>query len=816
MKNPSDTLNVTVILQASLNDLQLYTYSGSVTTAGPQTFTRTAPSSVKHGNISSPSGGLQHNGFHVWIEGSGTGSVELEASTGATEGLPGWNLHNPREIVGGREHVPAITLVGYPASIPHLYFGEVISSPINGTAYAAGERIEFLYLFPAYVAFPAEPVVQFWLGNGAQHRREATLVTPLETEIEEGHHLMSGFVAAYTVQPGDTDTDGVYIGAQPLGDNASAEVKSADVDGDDSQVYSDVPVDLSWPARQLGTNQAVDGSGAYECHEVHCSKMVVGNVDRNSPGAYERGYGLRFIPPALDSTVYGSSSSSTFSYVGDVWTLWQVRYSYRPSGSWLSAVVAFFADGTPLPQAAVDRLVLSLDGILYPLSDTDFDAENTAFWYRDPAITWAENDEVEIRLIETATASFGEATYAEAEGNSVDVTVNLDEAFEVTTVTLPITVTDNGSATEADYSGIPENLVFAPGEASKTFTVTVFDDTEDDDDESITLSFGEENHIRPGVDDQTATIILTDDDDPFVTVKFGQDSQGVGEGETVNVTIRLSADPERTVTISITSTGQSGAGSGDYSVPASVTFNEGDTEKTIAFMATEDEEDDDDESVKLSFGSSLPARVSEGTRTETTLNIGDDDDPTVTVTFGQTAYTVGEGATQQVSVTVSADPERTIIIPITTTLQGTASAADYSGVLPSVTFTDGTSQTFTFEATQDLIDDDGESVKLGFGTMPDPRVSAPANERAHPQHQRRRHGGYCVQSPGPDDGGERQRELHRRTGHRAHGRRDGDHQRALGHGPDPSRNQAERRRADIHGSQLEHAPDGDGGGGPRR
>ena len=207
---------------------------------------------------------------------------------------------------------------------------------------------------------------------------------------------------------------------------------------------------------------------------------------------------------------------------------------------------------------------------------------------------------------------------------------------------------------------------------------------------------------------------------------FGQDSQGVGEGETVNVTIRLSADPERTVTISITSTGQSGAGSGDYSVPASVTFNDGDTEKTIAFMATEDEEDDDDESVKLSFGSSLPARVSEGTRTETTLNIGDDDDPTVTVTFGQTAYTVDEGATQQVTVTVSADPERTIIIPITTTLQGTASAADYSGVLPSVTFTDGTSQTFTFEATQDLIDDDGESVKLGFGTMPDPRVSAPA------------------------------------------------------------------------------------------
>ena len=52
---------------------------------------------------------------------------------------------------------------------------------------------------------------------------------------------MSGFVAAYTVQPGDTDTDGVYIGAQPIGDNASAEVESAYVGLDDPQIYSMFP-----------------------------------------------------------------------------------------------------------------------------------------------------------------------------------------------------------------------------------------------------------------------------------------------------------------------------------------------------------------------------------------------------------------------------------------------------------------------------------------------------------------------------------------------------------------------------------------------
>ena len=53
------------------------------------------------------------------------------------------------------------------------------------------------------------------------------------------------------------------------------------------------------------------------------------------------------------------------------------------------------------------------------------------------------------------------------------MTVTLDEAFVETTQTLPVTVTANGGATEADYSGIPENLTFAPGDTSKTFTVMV-------------------------------------------------------------------------------------------------------------------------------------------------------------------------------------------------------------------------------------------------------------------------------------------------------------------------------------------------------
>ena len=45
---------------------------------------------------------------------------------------------------------------------------------------------------------------------------------------------------------------------------------------------------------------------------------------------------------------------------------------------------------------------------------------------------------VEIRLIETATATFNEAAYEKAEGDSFEVTVTLGEAFVETEVTLPV------------------------------------------------------------------------------------------------------------------------------------------------------------------------------------------------------------------------------------------------------------------------------------------------------------------------------------------------------------------------------------------
>ena len=98
--------------------------------------------------------------------------------------------------------------------------------------------------------------------------------------------------------------------------------------------------------------------------------------------------------------------------------------------------------------------------------------------------------------------------------------------------------------------------------------------------------------------------------------------------------------------------------------------------------------------------------------------------PDVTVQFTQGSYTVAEGEMQTVTVQLSAAPERSLVIPIMATGEDGATSADYT-VLASATFTAGqTSQTIDLTATQDTVDDDDESVKLSFGTMPDAWVSA--------------------------------------------------------------------------------------------
>ena len=158
------------------------------------------------------------------------------------------------------------------------------------------------------------------------------------------------------------------------------------------------------------------------------------------------------------------------------------------------------------------------------------------------------------------------------------VTVTLSAAPE-REVIIPIRRTNQG-ASDSDYSGVPTSLTFGATETEQTFTFTAADDAEDDDDESVEISFDSPlpDRISAGTTHETV-VSINDDDHPVLTVNFGAGAYSVEESDDtstpsekeneVTVTVTLSAAPEREVIIPIRRTNQ-GASDSDYSgVPTS-------------------------------------------------------------------------------------------------------------------------------------------------------------------------------------------------------------------------------------------------------
>ena len=282
----------------------------------------------------------------------------------------------------------------------------------------------------------------------------------------------------------------------------------------------------------------------------------------------------------------------------------------------------------------------------------------------ETVVTIVDNDDPQVEV------NFRRAIHDVAEGADRTVTVKLTADPE-RTVVVPLTATDQDGASSADYS-VPDSVTFESGETTKDVTFTATQDAIDDDGEKVLLEFGTlPDGVTPGTV-PTSTVSIIDDDAPAsVAVSWAQTAYSVAEGGSVTVTAELDDDPEKTVVVPIARTDQGGAGSGDYSgVPSTITFESGDTSKSFTFTATDDAQDDDDESVQLAFGPTLPSGVTQGTPAGTLVRITDNDDPQVKVSYGLAEYTAAEGSSVTVTVELDADPERTVVIPVTHTARG--------------------------------------------------------------------------------------------------------------------------------------------------
>ena len=329
--------------------------------------------------------------------------------------------------------------------------------------------------------------------------------------------------------------------------------------------------------------------------------------------------------------------------------------------------------------------------------------------------------------------------------------------------------------------------------------------------ETITLTHTLSGGDYAGIAADSVTINLTDSD--ARNMVLSKQSLTVTEGDATGVryTVKLAAQPSDTVTVTIS--GHEGADltlSGTTLTNNQLTFTTSNwgTAQTVTVKAGDDDNADDESETlaHTAFGGDY-VNVTK----DLPVSITDDGEVPVTVQFGATLYEVVEGAEQSVTVTLSADPERTVVIPIThTPRSGADSPADYT-VQTSVTFNTGQmSKTITFTAAQDEVDDDGESVLLGFGAPLPGGVSLGTTVTTTVSITDDDEAGVVLSETGltVTEGDAAGSSYTVTLATEPTGSVTVAIYGSCWHGPD-----AGQAGADLHGGQLEHGADGDGQGG---
>ena len=548
----------------------------------------------------------------------------------------------------------------------------------------------------------------------------ADSVTVSVTDNEPAVEVSFG-QATYTVAEGANVTVTVTLDVDPER-TVVVPITVTDQGGASSEDYSGVPPDVTFSSGDTSKTLTITATDDSAVDGGESVKLGFGTL----PAKVSAASPDETTVSITDNDVAGVTVNPTTVTVAEGETAtYQVKLNTLPTGT----VTVTINDPTDNTDVTAVTASLSFDSSNWSSfqdvtvrAAEDGDAEDDTATVTHTVsgygtVTTADSVTVSVTDNEPAVeVSFGQATYTVAEGANVTVTVTLDVDPE-RTVVVPITVTDQGGASSEDYSGVPPDVTFSSGDTSKTLTITATDDSAVDGGESVKLGFGTLPAKVSAASPDETTVSITDNDVAGVTVN--PTTVTVAEGETATYQVKLNTLPTGTVTVTINDPTDN---TDVTAVTASLSFDSSNWSsfQDVTVRAAEDGDAEDDTATVTHTVSGYGTVT---TADSVTVSVTDNE-PAVEVSFGQATYTVAEGANVTVTVTLDVDPERTVVVPITVTDQGGASSEDYSGVPPDVTFSSGeTSKTITFTATDDSAVDGGESVKLGFGTLP-AKVSA--------------------------------------------------------------------------------------------
>lgn len=408
-------------------------------------------------------------------------------------------------------------------------------------------------------------------------------------------------------------------------------------------------------------------------------------------------------------TVLASSADGTATTPSDYVVLPPALLTFAPGTTTMIVTVPVVGDATVEPD---ENFVVDLSA---PINATLADAQG---------LGTILNDDPGAPILVQSSISIADVGILEGDVGTTDVvfTITLSSASA-----LPVTVTassaDGTATTPADYLLLPPTIVtFAPGETSKTVTVTVNGDVLVEGNETFVVDLT--LPVNATLADNQATGTIIDDDagvpvDPLATLSISDVTIVEGNVGTTNAvfTVTLSAASALPVTVIASSADGTATTPGDYLLlpPTMLTFAPGETTKTVSVAINGDLLVEGNENFFVNLVAPVNATISDAQGVGTIL----DDDPvapvlsTPSISIGDVAVLEGNvGTTNAVFTITLSGPSAQTVTVLASTTDGTASnLSDYIALAPTlVTFAPGeTSKTVTVLVNGDVIQESDET-----------------------------------------------------------------------------------------------------------
>jgi len=292
------------------------------------------------------------------------------------------------------------------------------------------------------------------------------------------------------------------------------------------------------------------------------------------------------------------------------------------------------------------------------------------------------------------------STGTEAGTTAITVTATASQAV-VGAQTVNVAL--SGTATAADFTGtIPTSITIPAGQTTGSFTVNINNDALVEGNETGTFTI---SNPSPGITLGTTTtgnVAITDNDFPTVNLSVSPVTSTETGSPVITVTATASQAVVGAQTVNVALSGTATAADFTGTIPTSITIPAGQTTGSFTVNINNDALVEGNETGTFTISNPSPG-ITLGTTTTGNVAITDNDFPTVNLSVSPATST----ETGSPTITVTATASQAVVgdQTVNVALSGTATAADFTGTIPtSITIPAGqTTGSFTVNVNDDAL-----------------------------------------------------------------------------------------------------------------